>query len=67
MGHEVISYDRERTVCDVLRSRQKMDRQIVIDALKRYVMEKPDFNRLSEYGEIFGIRGVLRRYLEVLL
>ena len=67
MGHEVISYDRERTVCDVLRSRRKMDRQIVIDALKRYVMEKPDFNRLSEYGEKFGIRGVLHRYLDVLL
>lgn len=67
MGHEVISYDRERTMCDVLRSREKMDRQIVIDALKRYVAANPDLNRLSEYGGKFGIRGVLRQYLEVLL
>jgi hypothetical protein len=40
MGNTVITYDLERTLCDVIRSRNKMDRQIVIDALKIMPEEK---------------------------
>jgi len=36
MGNTVIIYDPERTVCDVIRSRNKMDGQIFIKALKNY-------------------------------
>ena len=68
MGHTVIVYDPERTLCDVIRSRNKMDRQIVIEALKNYARSKEkDLHRLFRYAENFGVEKILHQYLEVLL
>lgn len=67
MGHEVFSYDLERTLCDVVRSRNKMDRQLVMEAIKNYVAGNHDLNRLAEYAGHFGIQRILSSYLEVLL
>jgi predicted transcriptional regulator of viral defense system len=68
MGHTVITYDLERTLCDVIRSRNKMDNQIVIEALKNYARkEDKDLHRLYKYAEIFGVKKILYHYLEVLL
>jgi len=68
MGHTVIIYDPERTICDVIRSRNKMDGQVVIEALKNYAMsKKKDLHRLYMYAEKFGVEKILHQYLEVLL
>jgi predicted transcriptional regulator of viral defense system len=68
MGHTVITYDLERTLCDVIRSRNKMDGQIVIEALKNYAKNKgKDLHRLYRYAEKFGVKKILYHYLEVLL
>jgi len=39
-GHNVTTYDMERTICDCLRSRNKMDIVIITDAVKRYARTK---------------------------
>jgi predicted transcriptional regulator of viral defense system len=68
MGHTVIIYDLERTLCDVIRSRNKMDGQIFIEALKNYARSKEkDLHRLYRYAENFGVEKILHQYLEVLL
>ena len=68
MGHTIIIYDLERTLCDVIRSRNKMDGQIVIEALKNYARSKEkDLHRLYRYAENFGVEKILHQYLEVLL
>jgi len=68
MGHIVIIYDLERTLCDVIRSRNKIDGQIVIEALKNYARSKEkDLHRLYRYAENFGVEKILHQYLEVLL
>ena len=68
MGHEVRCYDLERTICDVLRSRNRMDDQIVIAAMKAYAMYKgQDMNKLRHYAQAFHVTKILRQYLEVLL
>jgi predicted transcriptional regulator of viral defense system len=68
MGHTIIMYDLERTVCDIVRSRNKIEGQIFVDTLKRYATRKDkDLNRLSLYAKNFGISGLLHQYLEVLL
>jgi predicted transcriptional regulator of viral defense system len=68
MGHTIITYDLERTVCDIVRSRNKIEGQIFIDTLKRYAARKDkDLNRLSSYAKDFGISGLLHQYMEVLL
>jgi predicted transcriptional regulator of viral defense system len=68
MGHIVITYDLERTLCDVIRSRNKMDGQIVIDALKNYARRKDkDLHRLYKYAGKFSVEKILHNYMEVLL
>jgi predicted transcriptional regulator of viral defense system len=68
MGHEVRAYDVERTVCDVARSRSRIDDQTFIAAIKNYAsMKNRDLNKLGQYAEIFRIAKILRTYMEVLL
>lgn len=68
MGHEVKAYDAERTICDILRSRNRIDDQTVVAAMKIYVDKKDkDLNRLSRYAVVFHVTKLLRQYLEVLL
>lgn len=68
MKHLVKAYNVERTICDVIRSRNKMDTQIVNDALKRYTsLKTADYNRLYQYASQLGIQNVVQKYLEVLL
>ncbi|MDR1175474.1 MAG: type IV toxin-antitoxin system AbiEi family antitoxin domain-containing protein [Treponema sp.] len=68
MGHTIFTYDLERTVCDIVRSRNKIEGQIFIDTLKRYAVRKDkDLNRLSLYAKNFGISMLLHQYMEVLL
>ncbi|MCL2882416.1 MAG: type IV toxin-antitoxin system AbiEi family antitoxin domain-containing protein [Coriobacteriia bacterium] len=66
-GLSVIAYNRERTLCDCLRAIDRLDKDLVLTALKRYAKD-PECNKaqLLEYAEVFKIRDVVRRYLEVL-
>ncbi len=67
-GNSVKVYNMERTICDCLRSRNRMDISIVTDAIKRYVQrEDKNFNRLMQMGEVFKVTKLLRNYTEVLL
>ena len=67
-GNEVRCYDAERTICDLLRSRSRMDEETVISAIKNYAAYKDkDLNRLATYAEKLRVSKVLKRYMEVLL
>lgn len=67
-GNEVVAYDLERTICDIVRSRNKVGTETFLSALKLYA-ERPDknLNRLNDYAKQLRISNVLRKYLEVLL
>jgi predicted transcriptional regulator of viral defense system len=68
MGHFVRGYNIERTVCDILRSRNKIDDQTVAAALKNYAIRSDkDMNKLGQYAAMFRVIKILRQYLEVLL
>lgn len=68
LGNEVRCYNAERTVCDILRSRNRLDEETVVSAIKNYAnsLDK-DLNLLAAYAPQFGVDKILRRYLEVLL
>ena len=67
-GNEVRCYDAERTICDLLRSRNRMDEETVISAIKKYAVYKDkDLNRLAAYAEKFRVSKILKQYMEVLL
>ena len=67
-GHTVPVYNMERTICDLLRSRSRIEIQTFQGALKAYVNRKDkDLRRLMQYAGVFRVEKVLRPYLEVLL
>ena len=67
-GNEVTAYDLERTVCDVIRSRNKMGTETFLAALKMYASSpQKDLNKLNSYAKKMRVSNVLRQYLEVLL
>jgi len=67
-GNMVTVYGMERTICDCIRNRNKMDISVVTDAVKRYVKrEDKNLNTLMEMAEIFRVTKPLRSYMEVLL
>ena len=68
MGNIVRCYDTERTICDILRSRNRIDEETVISAVKNYAASPDkDLNRLAVYASMFGVDKELKRYMEVLL
>ena len=67
-GNEVRCYNAERTICDLIRSRSRMDEETVISAIKNYAAYKDkDLNRLAAYAEKFRVSKILKQYMEVLL
>ena len=62
------AYDMERTICDIIRSRNKIGTETFLSALKMYVANpKKDLNKLNMYAKKFKLDKVVRQYLEVLL
>jgi len=67
-GNDIRSFNLERTICDVLRSRNQMDIQQVNEVLKRYMKKREmDLDLLYQYARQFGIQKIVREYIEVLL
>lgn len=67
-GNDVLTYDLERTICDVIRSRNKIGTETFLAALKMYAINsKKDLNKLNIYAKKMRVANVLRQYLEVLL
>ncbi|HMS25539.1 MAG TPA: abortive phage infection protein [Acidimicrobiia bacterium] len=67
-GNYVRCYNLERTICDMIRSKSRVDQALLPDALKRYVQrEDKDLNSLMEMAEAFKIAKTIRLYMEVLL
>lgn len=61
-------YNVERTICDIVRSRNKIDIQILNEALKRYIkLKSADFTLLGEYTKKFHVDKIIKEYMEVLL
>lgn len=67
-GNDVPSYDLERTICDIIRSRNKIGTETFLSALKLYAANpKKDLNKLNYYAKKLRVSNILRQYLEVLL
>ena len=67
-NNEVISYNAERTLCDILKTTNQVDIETVTTAFKMYAkMKNKDLNRLGEYSKLFHVEKKVRSYMEVLL
>ncbi len=67
-GNEIMIFNLERTICDLLRNRNQIDVQQINASLKRYVgKEDRNLDLLYNYAKKFGIQKIIREYIEVLL
>lgn len=67
-GNDIKTFNLERTICDLLRSRNQIDIQQINGSLKRYVSKKEkDVDLLYNYAKQFRIHKIVRQYIEVLL
>ena len=67
-GNAVRVYNLERTICDCLRSRNKLQSEIVISGLKGYVRRSDrNLTLLMSTAEKLNVATLLKTYLEVLL
>lgn len=66
-GTTIRLYNMERTICDIIRDRNKIDSQIFNTALKEYIKRNDkNLNLLYKYAKEFNILKILKMYLEVL-
>lgn len=66
-GNEVYCYDIERTICDIVRNKNKIEVALFTDAMQKYVRRKSnDYSKLYRYAEKFNILDEMRKYMEVL-
>lgn len=67
-GQKVKVYDLEKTICDIVKNKEKIDPEIFSKALKQYVKEKnKNLNNLISYSRKLNVEKEIRTYLEVLL
>ena len=67
-GNDLRATNLERTIVDLLRSRNQVDVQLINDAMKRYVSRSDrDIDRLYRYAQQFRVENRLRETIEVLL
>ena len=66
-GNQIKLYDKERTICDCIKKIDKLDSNIVLTAIKRYMSEPgADYSKLLRYAEIFKVRDTIKHYMDVL-
>ena len=54
-------------LCDLIRSRSKLDKALMIQALKSYAVDrKRNMTKLMTYAVQFDVANIIRTYLEVL-
>lgn len=67
-GNTVRTYNMERTICDIVRSRNTLDAQIFYDALKQYVRKKEkNLSQLMKYAQAFHVDKMVGEYMRTLL
>ena len=55
-GNKVRAYDKERCICDIIRSKGRMDLEQVKKTIKQYMQSRDkDMAKLSEYSKNMGI------------
>lgn len=67
-GNEVLVYDRERSICDIIRAKNETEIQTYQTALKGYMNSRgKKLGNLISYAREFGIENEVRTYTEVML
>lgn len=64
-GNVVRVYNEERTICDLIKYRDKYDAETFIKAIKLYIRKKNDQTKLFEYAKKIGIEKRVYEVIEI--
>ena len=68
LGQKIKVYDLEKTICDIIKFKNKIDPEIFSKALKQYIKSKEkNLNNLIMYARKLKVEDEVRNYLEVML
>ena len=66
MGNKVKAYDMERCICDIIRSKNRMDSEFVKHSVREYIKRKDkDLIKLSKYADKMGIKKEVMDFMEL--
>lgn len=65
-GNEVRAYDRERTICDLIKHRDKYDGETFVKALNTYINSNPDQRKLFQYAREMKIENKAFEIMEII-
>ena len=64
-GNDVVVYDKERTICDIIRNKNRIETQVYLEGLQSYFLDgKPDYKKLSDYAKQLGLT---KRVMDIVL
>ncbi|GKQ42466.1 transcriptional regulator [Companilactobacillus sp. RD055328] len=67
-GNEVLVYNIERTLCDIIRKRNRLDPETIKQAVNYYAKYSgKNVHKLVEYSKIFKVESEIENYMDVLL
>lgn len=67
-GINVRIFDRDRTICDVLRYINKIDKEVFNNAIRGYINDSnPNVNKLMEYAQKLRVTEKVKQYIGVWL
>lgn len=56
-GNTVSVYDKERTICDIIKNKKRIEPQVYIEGLQNYFLYgKPELHKLAHYAKLLGIQ-----------
>ena len=65
-GYRVKVYDEERCLCDLIKDKKKIDKQLFTQAVKEYFAGSHSARKLLKMAKLFGVEDDIRMYMEVL-
>lgn len=56
-GNKIKVYDKERTICDIIKNKKKIEEQVYVEGIQSYFKnEKPNLKKLAHYAKKLGIK-----------
>ncbi|SDA38390.1 Transcriptional regulator, AbiEi antitoxin, Type IV TA system [Lachnospiraceae bacterium G11] len=66
MGYGVRVYNPERCICDIVKDKDNVDKQIYIQAIQEYFKGRCNPRKIIQYAKEFNIETKIRNYMEIL-
>jgi len=67
-NHKIKIYEMEKAICDCIRYRNKIGKDIILEAIKEYIKRKDkNIEKIMKYAKICKVEDLLKKYLEILI